>query len=150
MISGAENMKKPASIRNICSAAHGSRQNLSSLKDGFISRLMYFRRNRTTAEPEEMEKDFGLVLTSWGIDDEDDIPCVTAILRIRLYLFAVCALVCLVIACLQASVIGWIVLALVAAPCVLGTLTALWRISILRRKKFTPFFRWLSRPRGQE
>lgn len=143
-------MKKPASIRNICSAAHGSRQNLSSLKDGFISRLMYFRRNRTTVEQEEMEKDFGLVLTSWGIDDEDDIPCVTAILRIRLYMFAACALVCLAVACLQASVIGWIVLALVAAPCVLGTLTALWRISILRRKKFTPFFRWLSRPRCQE
>lgn len=143
-------MKKPVSIKNICSAAQNSRQHLGSLKDGFISRLAFFKRNRTTAEQGAMGKDFGMLLHAWGIDDEDDVPCIITILRIRLALFAVCALVCLLIACLQASIIGWIVVVLVASPCVFGSLTALWRISILRQRTFTPFCRWLARCRNRE
>ena len=43
------------------------------------------------------------------------------------------------------SPVSFLSLACVAPPCLLGMVTTLWRISILRHRRFTPLCRWLLR-----
>src|SRR5699024_10900805 len=39
--------------------------------------------------------------------------------------------------------VSFLSLACIAPPCLLGMVTTLWRISILRHRRFTPLCRWL-------
>ena len=135
-------MKTPASLRTILDAASQSGRHVAGLRGDLRSRLAAFRRHRSAEEQAALEKDFTLVLAAWGIADAD-IPAVVSALRPRLMVFAFPALVCLVAAAWSQSLVTWLSLACVAPPCLLGFVTALWRISILRNRRFTPLCRWL-------
>lgn len=137
-------MKTPASLASVLALAGESRQRLTELRSGFRSRLAAFRRNRTASEQAALEEDFTLVLAAWGIADAD-IPGVISALRLRLPVFAVPMLACLIAAAWSQSPVASISLACIAPPCLLGMVTTLWRISILRHRHFTPLCRWLLR-----
>ena len=137
-------MKTPASLASVLALAGESRQRLTELRSGFRSRLAAFRRNRTASEQAALEEDFSLVLAAWGIADAD-IPGVISALRLRLPVFAVPMLACLIAAAWSQSPVASISLACIAPPCLLGMVTTLWRISILRHRHFTPLCRWLLR-----
>ncbi len=135
-------MKIPVSLSSVLALAGESRQHLTELRSGFRSRLAAFRRNRTASEQAALEEDFTLVLASWGIADAD-IPGIISALRLRLPVFAVPVLACLITAAWSQSPVAYISLACIVPPCLLGMVTTLWRISILRHRRFTPLCRWL-------
>ena len=135
-------MKTPVSLSSLLAVAAESRQHLTELRSGFRSRLAAFRRNRAASEQAALEKDFTLVLAAWGIADAD-IPGVISALRLRLPVFAVPMLACLITAAWSHSPVSFLSLACVAPPCLLGMVTTLWRISLLRNRRFLPFGRWL-------
>ena len=135
-------MKIPGSLSSVLALAGESRQHLTELRSGFRSRLAAFRRNRTASEQAALEEDFTLVLASWGIADAD-IPGIISALRLRLPVFAVPVLACLITAAWAQSPVAYISLACIVPPCLLGMVTTLWRISILRHRRFTPLCRWL-------
>ena len=137
-------MKTPASLSNILAVAGESRQHLAELRSGVRSRLAAFRRNRAASEQTALEEDFTLVLAAWGMA-EADIPGVVSALRLRLLVFAVPMLACLIMAAWSHSPLSFLSLACIAPPCLLGTVTTLWRISLLRHRRFTPLCRWLLR-----
>ncbi len=137
-------MKTPASLSSVLAVAGESRQHLTELRSGFRSRLTAFRRHRAVSEQAALEEDFKLVLAAWGMT-EADIPGVISALRLRLLVFAFPALACLVVAAWSQSLVTWLPLACIAPPCLLGMVTTLWRISILRSRRFTPLCRWLLR-----
>ena len=131
-------MRPPASLSSVLAVAGGSRQHLAELR----SRLAAFRRNRAASEQAALEEDFTLVLAAWGMADAD-IPGVVSALRLRLLVFAVPILACLIMAAWSHSPLSFLSLACIAPPCLLGMVTTLWRISILRNRRFTPLCRWL-------
>lgn len=135
-------MKTPVSLSSLLAVAGESRQHLAELRSGFRSRLAAFRRNRAASEQAALEEDFNLVLAAWGIADAD-IPGVISALRLRLPVFAVPVLACLITAAWSQSPVAYISLACIVPPCLLGMVTTLWRISILRHRRFTPLCRWL-------
>ena len=135
-------MKTPASLASVLALAGESRQHLAELRSGFRSRLAAFRRNRAASEQAALEEDFNLVLAAWGIADAD-IPGVISALRLRLPVFAVPVLACLITAAWSHSPVSFLSLACIAPPCLLGMVTTLWRISLLRNRRFLPFGRWL-------
>ena len=135
-------MKTPVSLSSVLALAGESRQHLTELRSGFSSRLAAFRRNRAASEQAALEEDFSLVLAAWGIADAD-IPGVISALRLPV--FAVPMLACLITAAWSHSPVFLLSLACVAPPCLLGMVTTLWRISILRHRRFTPLCRWLLR-----
>ena len=135
-------MKTPVSLSSLLAVAGESRQHLAELRSGFRSRLAAFRRNRTASEQAALEEDFTLVLASWGIADAD-IPGVISALRLRLPVFAVPMLACLITAAWSQSPVAYISLACIVPPCLLGMVTTLWRISVLHHRRFTPLCRWL-------
>ena len=135
-------MKTPVFIQTILDAASLSGRHVAGLRGDFRSRLAAFRRNRAASEQAALEEDFSLVLAAWGIADAD-IPGVISALRLRLPVFAVPMLACLITAAWSHSPVSFLSLACVAPPCLLGMVTTLWRISILRRRRFTPLCRWL-------
>ena len=137
-------MKTPASIQGILDAASSSGRHVVGLRGDFRSRLNAFRRYRSAEEQQELTEDFRHVLAAWGIADAD-IPGVISALRLRLPVFAVPMLACLITAAWSHSPLSFLSLACVAPPCLLGMVTTLWRISILRRRRFTPLCRWLLR-----
>ena len=137
-------MKTPVFIQTILDAASLSGRHVVGLRGDFRSRLASFRRNRTASEQAALEEDFTLVLAAWGIADAD-IPGVISALRLRLPVFAVPMLACLIAAAWSQSPVASISLACIAPPCLLGMVTTLWRISILRHRHFTPLCRWLLR-----
>ena len=137
-------MKTPASIQGILDAASSSGRHVVGLRGDFRSRLNAFRRHRSAEEQQELTEDFRHVLAAWGIADAD-IPGVISALRLRLPGFAVPMLACLITAAWSHSPLSFLSLACVAPPCLLGMVTTLWRISILRRRRFTPLCRWLLR-----
>ena len=100
---------------------------------GFTARQMSNRNWR---------KIFRHVLAAWGIADAD-IPGVISALRLRLPVFVVPVLACLITAAWLHSPVSFLSLACIAPPCLLGMVTTLWRISILRHRRFTPLCRWL-------
>ena len=132
-------MKTPVSLSSLLAVAGESRQHLAELRSGFRSA---FRRNRAASEQAALEEDFNLVLAAWGIADAD-IPGVISALRLRLPVFAVPVLACLITAAWSHSPVSFLSLACIAPPCLLGMVTTLWRISILRHRRFTPLCRWL-------
>ena len=137
-------MKTPVFIQTILDAASLSGRHVAGLRGDFRSRLAAFRRNRAASEQAALEEDFSLVLAAWGIADAD-IPGVISALRLRLPVFAVPMLACLITAAWSHSPVSFLSLACVAPPCLLGMVTTLWRISILRNRHFTPLCRWLLR-----
>lgn len=74
-----------------------------------------------------------------------DIPGVVSALRLRLLIFAAPLLACAIAASFRQNPAVLLTSALVAPPCLLGMVTTLWRISILRHRRFTPLCRWLLR-----
>ena len=135
-------MKTPASLSSVLAVAGESRQHLAELRSGVRSRLSSFRRNRTASEQTALEKDFHLVLAAWGMADAD-IPGVVSALRLRLLIFAAPLLACAIAASFRQNPAVLLTSALVAPPCLLGMVTTLWRISLLRHRRFTPLCRWL-------
>lgn len=137
-------MKNPASLQTILDTASLSGRHVTGLRGDFRSRLASFQRHRSAEEQQELTEDFRHVLAAWGIADAD-IPGVISALRLRLPVFAVPMLACLITAAWSHSPLSFLSLACVAPPCLLGMVTTLWRISILRRRRFTPLCRWLPR-----
>ena len=137
-------MKTPVSIQGILDAANSSGRHVAGLRGDFRSRLNAFRRHRSAEEQQELTEDFRHVLAAWGIADAD-IPGFISALRLRLPVFAVPMLACLITAAWSHSPVSFLSLACVAPPCLLGMVTTLWRISILRNHRFTPLCRWLLR-----
>ncbi|WP_300907047.1 hypothetical protein [uncultured Desulfovibrio sp.] len=137
-------MKTPASLQTILDTASLSGRHVAGLRGDFHSRMAAFRRNRAASEQAALEEDFTLVLAAWGMADAD-IPGVVSALRLRLLVFAFPALACLLAAAWSHSPLSFLSLACIAPPCLLGMVTTLWRISILRHRRFTPLCRWLLR-----
>lgn len=135
-------MKTPVSLSSLLAVAGESRQHLAELRFGFRSRLAAFRRNRAASEQAALEEDFRHVLAAWGIADAD-IPGVISALRLRLPVFAVPMLACLITAAWSQGPVAYISLACIVPPCLLGMVTTLWRISVLHHRRFTPLCRWL-------
>ena len=135
-------MKTPVFIQTILDAASLSGRHVAGLRGDFRSRLAAFRRNRAASEQAALEEDFSLVLAAWGIADAD-IPGVISALRLRLLVFLAAALACLLAVAWSHSPLSFLSLACIAPPCLLGMVTTLWRISILRHRRFTPLCRWL-------
>lgn len=135
-------MKTPVSLSSVLALVGESRQHLTELRSGFRSRLAAFRLHRSADEQQKLAEDFRHVLAAWGIADAD-IPGVISALRLRLPVFAVPVLACLITAAWSHSPVSFLSLACIAPPCLLGMVTTLWRISILRHRRFTPLCRWL-------
>lgn len=135
-------MKNPSSLQTILDTASLSGRHVAGLRGDFRSRLNAFRRHRSAEEQQELAEDFSRVLAAWGIADAD-IPGVITALRLRLLVFAAPLLACAIAAALRQSPAALLPLALVAPPCLFGMVTTLWRISILRNRRFTPLCRWL-------
>lgn len=137
-------MKTPAFLQTILDTGRSSGRHVAGLRGDFRSRLNAFRRHRSAEEQQELTEDFRHVLAAWGIADAD-IPGVITALRLRLVIFAVLVLACLIAAAWSQSLVALLSLALVAPPCLLGMVTTLWRISILKTCRFLPLCRWLPR-----
>ncbi|MGE9986128.1 hypothetical protein [Desulfovibrio sp. SGI.169] len=135
-------MKTPAFLQTILDAASSSGRHVAGLRGDFRSRLNAFRRHRSAEEQQELTENFRHVLAAWGIADAD-IPGVITTLRLRLLVFAVPMLACLITAAWSHSPVSFLSLACIAPPCLLGMVTTLWRISILRHRRFLPLCRWL-------
>ena len=135
-------MKTPASLQTILDTASLSGRHVTGLRGDFRSRMAAFRRNRAASEQTAREGDFTLVLAAWGMADAD-IPGVISALRLRLLVFLAPALACFATAAWSHSPLAFLSLACIAPPCLLGIITTLWRISILRHRRFTPLCRWL-------
>ncbi|MDR3812168.1 hypothetical protein [Bilophila wadsworthia] len=135
-------MKTPASLQTILDTASLSGRHVTGLRGDFRSRMAAFRRNRAASEQTALEGDFTLVLAAWGMADAD-IPGVISALRLRLLVFLAPALACFATAAWSHSPLAFLSLACIAPPCLLGIITTLWRISILRHRRFTPLCRWL-------
>lgn len=135
-------MKTPVFIQTILDAASLSGRHVAGLRGDFRSRLDAFRLHRSADEQQKLTEDFRHALAAWGIADAD-IPGVISALRLRLPVFAVPVLACLITAAWSHSPVSFLSLACIAPPCLLGMVTTLWRISILRHRRFTPLCRWL-------
>ena len=129
---------------NLVSRVSSTGEHLSELRAMFRSRMDNFRHHRSASEQQELTEDFSRVLAAWGIADAD-IPGVITTLRLRLPGFIAPALTCLLVTAWQQSPAATLALACVAPPCLLGMVTTLWRISILRNRHFLPLCRWLLR-----
>ena len=138
-------MKKYLSTTAFVTALCESRRQCSLLRNRLCARVAFFRSHRSSQEQHAVAQDFSLLLAAWGIADDADIPGVISALRLRLPVFAVPMLACLITAAWSHSPLSFLSLACVAPPCLLGMVTTLWRISILRNHRFTPLCRWLLR-----
>ena len=137
-------MKTPAFLQTILDTARLSGRHVAGLRGDIRSRLDAFRRHRSAEEQRELTVNFHHVLIAWGMADAD-IPGVITALRLRLLVFAVPMLTCLITAAWSHSLTSFLALACIAPPCLLGIVTTLWRISVLRNRRFTPLCRWLLR-----
>ena len=135
-------MKTPAFLQTILDAASSSGRHVAGLRGDFRSRLNAFRRHRSAEEQQELTEDFRHVLAAWGIADAD-IPGVITALRLRLVIFLAPMAACLIATAWSQRPAAWLALACVAPPCLLGMVTTLWRISILRHRRFLPLCRWV-------
>lgn len=113
------------------------------LRRDLLSRLDTFRLHRSAKEQQGLAENFHHVLAAWGIADDADIPGVIRVLRLRVPLFIAPVVLCALAAIRQRTMLSVIALGLISLPCLLGILTTLWRISLLRNRRFLPFGRWL-------
>lgn len=116
---------------------------LASLHGDLRNRLRCFRSHRTSAEQTELAQDFIQVLRAWGIEDAAQLPFVLRELRLRLLVFVLPVTVCVLATLITKRVSVWLAVALIASPCLLGIVTTLWRISVLKAQRFQPFTSWL-------
>ena len=137
-------MKTPAFLQTILDTARLSGRHVTGLRGDFRSRLDAFRRHRSAEEQRELTVNFHHVLIAWGIADAD-IPGVITALRLRLLVFAVPMLTCLITAAWSHSLTSFFSLARRPPRSPLCPFTTLWRISVLRNRRFTPLCRWLLR-----
>ena len=135
-------MKIPISLQTILDTANLSGRHVVGLRGDFLSRLEAFQYHRSEEEQQELTEDFSRVLAAWGIADAD-IPGVITSLRLRLPIFLAPMLACLVAGAYQQSLAAYLALVCIVPPCLFGMVTTLWRISILRHRRFTPLCRWL-------
>ena len=115
------------------------------LRGDLLSRLDNFRLHRSAKEQQGLAENFHHVLAAWGIAADADIPGVIRVLRLRVPLFIAPVVLCALAAIWQRTMLSVIALCLISLPCLLGILTTLWRISVLRNRRFTPLCRWLLR-----
>lgn len=127
---------------NLASRVSPTGEHLSELRASFHSRLGSFRHHRSASEQQELMENFSRVLEAWGIADAD-IPSVIRLLRLRLLIFAVPVSACVLTAAFQPNSAAMLVFALIVSPCLLGFVTTLWRIFILKNRRFLPLSRWL-------
>ena len=133
-----ENTKKALGARIAPTSAY-----LAALRGDLRNRLQHFKANRAPEEQDVIEKDFARVLQAWGIEDDELIPAVLAELRLRLPVFALPLLGCSAALMVSHSTIVWLAVVLIAVPCCLGLCTTCWRLSVLTRRRFQSFPRWL-------
>ena len=136
-------MKKYLSTTAFVTALCESRRQCSLLRNRLCARVAFFRSHRSSQEQHAVAQDFSLLLAAWGIADDADIPGVISALRLRLLVFLAAALACLLAVAWSHSPLAFLSLVCIAPPCLLGMVTTLWRISILRHRRFTPLCRWL-------
>ena len=136
-------MQTPVSLSSLLAVAAESRQHLTELRSVSVPRLAAFRRNRAASEQAALEKRFHpSFLRPGGIADAD-IPGVISALCLRLLVFA--AVSGLASSRWHGRTVRFPFCPWPASrrPCLLGMVTTLWRISILRHRRFTPLCRWL-------
>lgn len=136
-------MKKYLSTTAFVTALCESRLQCSLLRNRLCARVAFFRSHRSSQEQHAVAQDFSLLLAAWGIADDADIPGVIRVLRLRVPLFIAPVILCALAAIWQRTMLSVIALCLISLPCLLGILTTLWRISLLRNRRFLPFGRWL-------
>ena len=136
-------MKKYLSTTALVTALCESRRQCSLLRNRLCARVDFFRSHRSSQEQHAVAQDFSLLLAAWGIADDADIPGVIRVLRLRVPLFIALVVLCALAAIWQRTMLSVIALCLISLPCLLGILTTLWRISLLRNRRFLPFGRWL-------
>ena len=124
-------MKKYLSTTAFVTALCESRRQCSLLRSRLCARVAFFRSHRSSQEQHAVAQDFSLLLAAWGIADDADIPGVIRVLRLRVPLFIAPVVLCALAAIWQRTMLS------VIAP------TTLWRISLLRNRRFLPFGRWL-------
>ena len=132
-------MKKYLSTTALVTALCESRRQCSLLRNRLCARVAFFRSHRSSQEQHAVAQDFSLLLAAWGIADDADIPGVIRVLRLRVPLFIAPVVLCALAAIWQRTMLSVIALCLISLPCLLGILTTLWRISLLRNCRFLPF-----------
>jgi hypothetical protein len=120
-----------------------TREHWSGLRDDLRGRLRGLRNNREAGQQKELEADFTRLLAAWGIEEETAIPGIITDLQIRCLILATPVLLAAVLTVLAQSFAVFLSLVFITPPCLFGFLTTLWRISVLERRAFTPFCRWL-------
>lgn len=116
---------------------------LASLRGDLRNRLQWFRSHRTPAEQTELAQDFVQVLQAWGIEDAAQLPFVLRELRLRLLVFVLPVVVCALTEFITQRAYVWLAAALIVPPCLLGIVTTLWRMAVLKEQRFQPFTGWL-------
>lgn len=121
---------------------------LGEIAESFRVRMGSLRRHRSADLATSLEKDFSSVLDAWGIGPER-LPGVLTELRIRLAILVLAPMIP-VVPLLAGSVGPMTFLAAVPflAAGAVGALTTLWRIRVLKLRRFIPFRRWLLAPFG--
>ena len=120
-----------------------SRQHLSALGSDVRTRLQEFGANRSADDQAALNQEFTALLRAWGIPTLADVPGVLRELWLRVLLLVIPVALCLVVALIEGGK-AWMALSVVAVPCGFGVTTALWRISVLQRQRYAPFWRWWS------
>ena len=126
-----------------------SKVHVQEVNSTLQSRLDHLRKDRGLEQQDTLEEDFQRVLDAWGMR-EKDIPRVISDLYLRAAVMCVPALLALFTLFSQpvsslSSPLLLVVLVLLLLASIMGVLVTLWRISILRRRQFTPFSRALAR-----
>jgi hypothetical protein len=129
--------------KGIASRLSPTGEHLSALRADLWNRLRGFRSNRSASQQQAMEDDFMRVLAAWGIEQDEDIPGLVRELRFRCLILALPVIFAALAAVLTQSRATTLTLILIGSPCLFGILTTFWRVSVLQRRAFTPFARWL-------
>ena len=119
-----------------------TRNSLSALHSDCRSRLSAFNLNRSDEDSLALQKNFALVLDRWGIREEQ-IPHSIRLFQLRILIFALFP-ASLWAASWPLQSMSMLALALIHPPCLLGILSALWRIFVLKHRRFIPFSRWMT------
>lgn len=136
-------MKKPQSIMSVVNSAKEAKNHFSSLQSDLRSRISWLKTQRENESQEPLKADFSKVLTEWGIDSPDNIPDAIHYLKIRLALFAALPSLYGFICLFNPTFIHFLVLLILALPCLFGILATCWRIWVLKNHSFMSFTDWL-------
>ncbi len=120
-----------------------SKQHIQGLRSTMYDRLNAFRQDRSPEAQEALNGKFKVVLRAWGIKKAKLIPRVIEALYLRCMAFVLTMLFSLIVAFFLQSFVAYITLVSFLLPCLLGLVTSLWRISILKHRRFVPLSRWI-------